>query len=278
MWRNAADDDVSFLAGGVAFNVLLAGVPFILLLTSGLGYLLGDSATSAATLQGVLDRVLPARQSLESSILDPVVGDMVRTRAAFGIGGAIGFLIFSARLFGSLRSVMKTVFEHGRDRGFLGGMLWDLQLSVTSAVLLTSWIALTAWLTLSRGQIGAALTELGALSDVLSGVEYWLGRLVALAVVVAAFAALYRWLPKKRTPWVGSLAGGVVAGLLFEIARWIFAVVIRAFPPSSLFTGTLSALVVVVFWTYYAALIFVLGAETASATGDAIADAEIQKS
>ena len=260
----------------MAFNILLAGVPFILLLASGLGYLLGDVDASTATIQAVLDRVLPARRELETSILDPVLGDVVRTRAAFGIGGAIGFLIFSARLFGSLRAVMKTVFEHGRDRSFLRGKLWDLQLSIASAVLLTSWIALTAWLAVSRGRIGAALTDLGALPDVLSGVEYWFGRLLALSVVVVAFAALYRWLPKKRTPWVDSLAGGVAAGLLFELARWVFALTIRNFPPSSLFTGTLSALVVVVFWTYYAALIFVLGAETASATGHAIADADSQ--
>jgi len=170
--------------------------------------------------------------------------------------------------------VMKTVFEHGRDRSYLSGKLWDLHLSVTSAVLLTAWIALSTWLAISRGEVGEALTDIGTLENVLSGVEYWFGRLLALAVVVAAFGALYRWLPKKRTPWIPSVAGGVAAGLLFEFARWVFAIVIRTFPPNSLFTGTLSALVVVVFWTYYAALIFVLGAETASATGHAIADAE----
>lgn len=258
----------------MAFNILLAGLPFILLLASGLGYLLDDVDQATATLQAVLDRVLPTRRGIESSILDPVLGDVVRTRAAFGIGGAIGFLLFSSRLFGSLRAVMKTVFEHGRDRSYLRGKLWDLHLSVTSAVLLTAWIALSAWLAISRGKVGAALTDLGSLPNVLTGVEYVLGRLVAFAVVVAAFGALYRWLPKKRTPWISSLAGGIAAGLLFELARWVFAIVIRAFPPNSLFTGTLSALVVVIFWTYYAALIFVLGAETASATGHAIADAE----
>jgi membrane protein len=259
----------------VAFNVLLAGVPFILLLASGLGYLLGESSeASTELLEGVLARLLPARQGVEASILHPVMEDVVRTRAAFGIGGAIGFLVFSSRLFGSLRTVMKRVFEHGRDRSFIGGVLWDLQLSLTSAVLMTAWVALSAWLALSRGRIGAALTDLGALNDVLGGVEYWLGRALALAVVVAIFVSLYRWLPKKRTPWIPVLAGGATAGLLFELARWIFAVMVRTFPPASVFTGTLSVLVVIVFWTYYVALIFVLGAETAIAVEGQLDPAE----
>lgn len=275
MWRNSSDDTATFLAGGVAFNVLLAGVPFILLLASGLGYVLGESKDASAILvEELLARLLPARQGLETSILDPVLGDVVRTRAAFGIGGAIGFLVFAARLFASLRAVMKTVFEHGRDRTFLGGVLWDIHLSITSAVLMTSWVVLSVWLAVSRAQVGDVLTDLSVRSGVLSGLEYWIGRALALSVVVASFAALYRWLPKRRTPWIPALAGGVAAGLLFELARWVFAIVMRTFPPSSLFTGTLSALIVVVFWTYYAAYIFVLGAETASATEKRLTDGE----
>ncbi|MEX2182320.1 MAG: YihY/virulence factor BrkB family protein [Gemmatimonadaceae bacterium] len=257
---------MTFLAGGVAFNVLLAGVPFILLLASGLGFLLGASEdASTAMVQHVLDRVLPRALEVEGSMLDPVMADVVRTRAAFGIGGAIGFLVFSARLFRSLRSVMTTAFEHRTDRSVLGGMLWDLQLSVLSAVLLAGWVVVSAWIAVSRGNLGAALTDYGLLANVMSGLEVVLFRLLAIAILIGVFVALYRWLPKARTPWVSAIAGGVVAGTLFEVARVLFSVVVRSFPPGSIYTGTLGALVIIVFWTYYAAMIFVVGAEFASA-------------
>jgi membrane protein len=263
---------VTFLAGGVAFNVLLAGVPFILILASGLGFLLGESMdATAGMVREVLDELVPALGAEGGSILDPVMEDIVRTRAAYGIGGAIGFLVFSARLFGSLRAVMKRAFDHGSDRTLLGGMLWDVNLSVISAVLLVGWVALSAWLAVSRGRLGVALTELGVFQDLMSGLEYALVRLAALALLSAVFTALYRWLPKRRTPWLSALAGGVTAGVLFEVARVVFAIAVRNFPPGSIWTGTLGALVVIVFWTYYAALTFVLGAETASATQDELA-------
>ncbi len=266
MWRDVLHDNVGFLAGGVAFNILLAGVPFLLMLAAGLGYLLGESPDDATRLlEGVLLRVLPAQAGVSGSMLDPVLQDVERTRAVFGISGAVGFLWFSTRLFGSLRSVITTVFAHGRDRAVLSGMAWDFSLSLVTMAMLVAWIALTSFLTISSGRIGAALIDLGAREDVLSGLELLVGRLAAVAVVAALFGMLYRWLPKRKTPWVPTIAGASAAAVLFELARWLFGLAVSTFPPATIYSGTLGALVVVVFWTYYVALVFVLGAEVACA-------------
>ena len=51
VWDNSGEDNVFFLAGGIAFNILLAAVPFFLLLATGLVYLLNQSpdTTSAVS-------------------------------------------------------------------------------------------------------------------------------------------------------------------------------------------------------------------------------------
>lgn len=265
-WRDVLHDNVSFLAGGVAFNILLAGVPFVLMLAAGLGYLLGESPDNAAHIvEGVLLRVLPSRSGVSTSMLDPVMADITRTRAVFGISGLVGFLWFATRLFGSLRSVIGTVFAHGRDRPVWRGIAWDFVFSLTTMLLLVVWVALTSFMTLSSGRIGRALIDLGVREDVLGGAELFLGRVLAIAVIAVLFGSLYRWLPKRRTPWIPTVAGGVTASLLFEGARWFFGWMIANFPPASIYSGTIGALVTVVFWTYYAAAVFVLGAEVASA-------------
>jgi membrane protein len=38
---------------------------------------------------------------------------------------------------------------------------------------------------------------------------------------------------------------------------------VKSFNPGSLYTGTLAALIIVVVWVYYAAMIFILGGEVA---------------
>ena len=40
VWDNSGEDNVLFLAGGIAFNILLAAVPFVLLLVWGFALIL----------------------------------------------------------------------------------------------------------------------------------------------------------------------------------------------------------------------------------------------
>ena len=49
--------------------------------------------------------------------------------------------------------------------------------------------------------------------------------------------------------------------VMFEMAKLVFTVYVRSFNPGSLYSGTAAAVIVVVIWTYYAALVFILGGE-----------------
>lgn len=248
----------------MAFNVLLAGIPFLLLLAAGLGYLLDQSPeTATKVVQGTLQHLLPSRLSVGGSILDPVLTDVVRTRTVVGLGSAFLFLWFASRLFGTLRAVLAFVFVQGRDRGYFHGKLVDFNLIIVSVLLLTAWVSISAWLVVTSGRVGAALEQRGVLADVTGGLGTAVLRSLSILVLILVFGALYRWLPRRRTPWRPTLAGALAATALFELARWLFTEIMLRYPPSSLYTGTLGAIFIVIFWTYYAALIFVIGAEVA---------------
>src|SRR5437764_11852134 len=60
VWDSSGEDNVLFLAGGIAFNILLAAVPFVLLLVWFLTYLLNKSSAGAnEVVVHYLDRLLP---------------------------------------------------------------------------------------------------------------------------------------------------------------------------------------------------------------------------
>ena len=179
-----------FLAGGVAFNVLLAGIPFILLLIAGLGFILQQSPDAAAqVVQETLSNLLPDRLVPGGSILDPVLADVVRTRTLVGAGSALAFLWFAMRLFTTLRGVLAFVFMHGRDRGYLHGKLVDLNLILLSVLLMTAWVTLSAWIVVTSGRIGTRLEAIGLLGDVKSGLELSLLRGLALLQKTTAMVA-----------------------------------------------------------------------------------------
>ena len=248
----------------MAFNVLLAGIPFILLLAAGLGFVLDQSTEAAAqVLQATLQNLLPSGLAPGGSLLDPILADVIRTRAVVGASSALAFLWFATRLFTTLRGVLAFVFMHGRDRNYFHGKLVDVNLILISLALMTVWVTISAWIVVTSGRVGARLEAIGVLSTVAGSLELFFLRLVAVLVLVGIFTALYRWLPRRRTAWRAAVLGASAATGLFEVARWAFAVYWLRYPPSSIYTGTLGAIFVVVFWTYYAALIFVLGAEVA---------------
>ena len=58
VWDNSGEDNVLFVAGGIAFNILLAVVPFFLLLATGLVYLLDHAPDTTSAPQPSLAKRL----------------------------------------------------------------------------------------------------------------------------------------------------------------------------------------------------------------------------
>jgi membrane protein len=126
-------------------------------------------------------------------------------------------------------------------------------------------VVFSAYLTLGTTRGAAFLVSIGLAEGAMSEISYWLGRIVAVAVIIALFFSLYRGLPRRRPSVRTSLIAATTAGVLFEFARDAFALLVKRADPSSLYTGTLAAVVGVVFWVYYAALLFLIGGEVAQA-------------
>lgn len=263
LWHKAGRDDLFFLAGGVAFSILLAGVPFFLLIASWLGYALNasDEASSGAAVD-FIQNLFPGTWSGTGSLIDPLMHDVVRTRGTVGVFGAVAFIWFSTRLFGSMRSVLLHVFEVPQGHGMVWGKVFDALLTVAATVTIVVWIAVSAYLALARSNGVALLNHWGLHTEqVMRPLIYVIGRVIAFVLLGTLFTVLYKLLPNRAVRWQQAIVGGATSAILFEIARNGFTFVVHRFNPASWYTGSLAAVIVVMFWVYYAALIFVLGGE-----------------
>ncbi|MEO7083055.1 MAG: YihY/virulence factor BrkB family protein [Gemmatimonadaceae bacterium] len=265
VWDNSGEDNVFFLAGGIAFNLILAAVPFVLLLAAGVGWLLplvyrGD-VNSTKTVFDFVDGLMPAHNHGDTSSLDKLITDMLRTAGSVTIYSAVVFVWFSTRLFGSLRTVLASVFDIETERGIIAGKIFDVKITVVSTLLFVASVTVNTYVTLGTSSGASALVTLGLRKDVMDNVEANMGRALAFAFIALMFFALYKYLPirqiRTRTAWVAA----AFTSLSFEIARILFEIYARTFNPGSLYTGTLTAIAVVVVWFYYASVIFLLGGE-----------------
>ena len=262
VYDNAGDDNIFFLTSGITFNVLRAGVPFFLLLLSGLGYLLDQDQTKASqAVWAFVDSLLPPHADTGKSPIHDILDDIVKARGSVGLIGFVAFVWFTTGLFGTLRSVLAEVFDIQDTRGVVGGKIFDIKITVVATVLFVAYTMLNAYVGIATNRGVQVIAGLGVRAEVIGRAEYYLAKVIALMAILSMFFALYKYLPSRRIRWQAAMLGAIFTATFFEIARNLFTVYLRSFDPGSLYTGTLYTIAVLVFWVYYSAFFFVIGGE-----------------
>src|SRR5262249_23588057 len=148
--------DVFFHAGSVAYSALLALIPFALLLTSALGYVLGAAPMASSDQLGrFLGELLPD-QAAQAAIplVREILNSIEESRGKVGLVGLPLFVWFATRFFGSMRATMSSVFVAERGRGIIHGKLLDMAYVVLGTLVVTVYLVVDVALTTS---LGAAL-------------------------------------------------------------------------------------------------------------------------
>ena len=261
LWERLGQDDVFFLAGGIAFNILFAAVPFLLMLIGVFGFVLDrvvDDPQKAAV--DYVISILPPSQTVVR-ITRRLVGDVVEGRTGFSVLGVLLFVWSSTRLFGALRSVLKEIFDLPEERGIIEGKLFDLQMVAVAGTLFVANTGITVVLEAAQN-FGARWLGVSDRPEVQAAQRLW-GQMLAFGFIFVMFLIIYRYLPKRRTPWRIALVGAAFAATAWELLKGLFAwYVVNAVTLNATY-GTLVAPIVLVLWVYYSAVVFVLGGEIA---------------
>jgi len=93
------------------------------------------------------------------------------------------------------------------------------------------------------------------------GVKDYLLAWAPLVLSWAAFSLLYTLVPNRRVPLRFSLFGGLIAGVLFEVAKRGFAFYVTHFPTHEAIYGAFASIPVFLIWVYLSWLVILLGAE-----------------
>lgn len=235
----------------------------LLAITALAGVLNLSPDVSTVEVRRLIDLLLPPHIEGPAEPIHSLLDELLRVNSAVGFWSAIGFVWFSTRLFGSLRSALADVFDVEAKRGIVAGKLFDIRLTITCTILLLAYVMLNLYLSIATSRGVRFLEELGMRRDLMGGVEYALGRLLAFCVVLATFYGLYRYLPVRRIHSGAAAIGALAASVAFELARYSYEWYTTSFGPATVYGGTLYAIVSVVFWVYFAAIIFLLGGEVA---------------
>ena len=253
------EDNVFFIAGAIAFNVLVSLVPLIVLGIGLSGYILnarfGDPTDAVLSL---IAENFPQTATLDfAEVLRIPVSELVERRSGFTLFGVVSFVWLSTRLVATLRVALRKIFDIGQYRGALRGKLVDVQAVIVGIIL----IALNLTVTLLFEAVGVGM--IGLEGRTLSLVERTFGHLLALGSLWALFLAAYRYLPARRISWRTACVAATFSSLLHEAMKWAFSWYATDLAYYGSMLGNLTTGVVLFFWIYYGSIVFVLGGEVA---------------
>lgn len=266
-------DNGGLLAAGLAFFLVLALVPLLLVGLWGLGLVYANKLDEAVSqIQSVLaTRILPGAANTE------VVKFMVQAHISdgnghagktlrnivdgHGIAGVVGFLgvVWAAiQIFVNGSTAMNAAWETKESRNWFALRGVALGLLVGAGLLLVLSLVVTA---LSTAISASPLAHAVPFSSALQAGAVELGAVVVSGLM---YAVIYKYLPSPsaRISWKSALVGGAVAAIAFEIAKKGLSVFLLS-PKQSVY-GDLGNLIAFVLWIYYSMMILLLGAEVSA--------------
>ncbi len=255
LWKSILDffrHDGPMLAGAITCFSLMALVPFFLLLVSVFGYILGEHLEFYNFLATRLAGFFPEATSEITSELGKII-----TYKRIGIFTLAVYAYFSYQLYYSLENSVNTIFQTPGKRPLLRSLVLSL-------------LVITALIVLIMVSFGAStvISLFDPLSRLFPGIMDWNMVTVFIGVVLPVFlvfvtaSGLYTVLPHGKVPVRHALLGAMLTAVLFEIVKHAFSyyIVVKLSRFGNIY-GPLGAFVIFLLWIFFAACIFLFGAE-----------------
>jgi len=259
VFKKAEQDQIFFMGGAIAFNVLVAIVPLALAAVGVAGFFLQarEDVSPAEPVVQYLLQVLPPVSPAFAEYMNTTLNEIISQSTGLFTIGTIIFAWLATRLVGTLRSSLREIFDIQQDRGILAGKFFDLQMVFVAGTLLTFNIAITVTLGLVTD---AGFEILHVAAGQASLLRNLIGQVLAFLTIWFMFVLIYRYLPSRRIQWRTSLIAATFTALLFELMKSGFAFYFRNAEYASTY-GALGFIAIVVIYVYYMALAFILGGE-----------------
>ena len=240
----AYEDNIPFLAGALAFDILLTAIPFVGLVLAVVGYLVEyQLAIHQLNVHELLQRFLPESSGGEDGqfgFIERALSDLVARRGRITVLAAPLFLWFSTRMFGGLRAALNEVFDTEENRPWPVAKLTDLAMV---------FVAVTLFLANAFASTGRGV----------------LSHLASLVFSTLLFFMIFKFLPSRRIYWRTGLVASLFCAVAFEVAKRLYALYVARFVTFDRLASdaNLIAFLLFILWIYYTAYVFLLGGEVA---------------
>ncbi len=241
-------NDVTQIAASLTFTTLLALVPLLSVAFSLFSVLPLFSGWLDTVEQFVLNTFVPTvGEGVQNYLLD-----FVHRTAGLSSIGSVGLFVTAILLLNTIDVAFNRIWRVRRTPRTLIRLLLLLLFLLIGPLILAASLAATTFV-MALPHVSEAVESVGLRTMILT--------MLPMMATCLLLAVMYHWIPNIPVRWRHAFSGAAVAAILFEIAKYLFALYIAWFPTYELLYGALAAIPLLLIWIHVSWLIVLFGAE-----------------
>ena len=241
------------MAASLSYTSLLALVPLATVVLSMFSLFPVFSTWSEQLQEFIYNNLVPAAGDVIKDNIDSFVGKAGRL-TTFGL---IFLMLTALMMLSTIENSLNKIWRVHRGRSVSQRILVYWAMISLGPLLIGSGLSITSYF--------AASSAFKALDG---GVNSAFGiKMLPFLFESAAFVLAYMLVPNCRVRFSHAVIGGVIASLIFQIAKKAFTFYVTKFNTYEVIYGALATLPIFLIWIFVSWCVFLLGAQVAAALG-----------
>ncbi|WP_298841562.1 YihY/virulence factor BrkB family protein [Clostridium sp.] len=250
LFSRIIDDDITALAGQLAYDLLLSFFPFLLLLLTMISY----SDLKSTDILVYVQQIMPA--STVDLIYTTIKNASSSTSHLVSLS-IVGIVWSGSSGFRAVIKGLNKAYDEEETRPYWKTIVISVLFMLSLAFAIVASVALVVFGQMIGRTIASRLNLSSAFILNWDIIRY----LVSVVGMAITFAALYHFTPCRRLTWKEVIPGAVISTLCWLVASLGFAYYVNNFNNYSVLYGGIGAVIVLMLWLYITSIIILLGGE-----------------
>lgn len=246
-------------SGGLAFSLFTCIIPLILIVFWILGNFLSSEEMELQIIN-FINTVIPYSEYADfvKQIIFSRVEEVIELKNVAGLLGFVGLFFAASGFFSSMRTVLNKINGTDIEVNIFLGKLRDFLVILVAILLFFASILALPLLELLKS-IASSTPYLQFFNHPIF--QQLITILASIIIMLVLMYLFYSFIPTSKIKHRSALVGALWASLFWVGMKVLFGYYLANFQTWGRIYGTYALVIVIAFWIYYTAAVFIIGAE-----------------